>query len=264
METTTAKVDNLKSFLEQTQKVVNIEKEKTQILIDEVEDETAKANIEEEAAAIKAAETKVIKDAADAQKAFVDDQLAAAIPAMERARAAVDGLSTKAIGEFKGMATPPTGCDQVTKAVLILRKEYKKHDWGTAQLMMKDPNKFKQQLEAYDKDNIDDRALNDLKPILALDFFNATAMEKKSSAAANLCKWVIAVVEYNDIFRNVKPLQDAAQAAGDLASAKGAELKIVLDALEVVRARVRALNEKLDGAKAKLKEVEDQASALMV
>lgn len=30
---------------------------------------------------------------------------------MERARAAVDGLSTKAIGEFKGMATPPTGCD---------------------------------------------------------------------------------------------------------------------------------------------------------
>jgi hypothetical protein len=31
----------------------------------------------------------------------------------------------------------------------------------------------------------------------------------------------------------------------------------VLDALEIVRARVRALNENLDGAKAKLKEVED-------
>jgi len=90
--------------------------------------------------------------------------------------------------------------------VLILRKEYKKHDWGTAQLMMKDPNKFKQQLEAYDKDNIEEKALNHLKPILALDFFNGTAMEKKSSAAANLCKWVIAVVEYNEIFRNVKPL----------------------------------------------------------
>ena len=43
MQTTTEKVDNLKAYLEQTQKVVNIEKEKTQILIDEVEDETAKA-----------------------------------------------------------------------------------------------------------------------------------------------------------------------------------------------------------------------------
>lgn len=42
-----------------------------------------------------------------------------------------------------------------------------------------------------------------------------------------------------------------------MASAKGAELKIVLDALEIVRARVRALNDKLDGARAKLKEVED-------
>ena len=63
--------------------MVNIEKEKTQILIDEVEDETAKANIEEEAAAIKAAETKLIKDAADEQKRNVDAELAAAIPAME-------------------------------------------------------------------------------------------------------------------------------------------------------------------------------------
>ena len=89
---------------------------------------------------------------------------------------------------------------------------------------MKDPNKFKAQLEAYDKENIEDRALKDLEPILALDFFNAEAMVKKSSAAANLCKWVCAVVEYNGIYRNVKPLQDAAEAASSLANTKGAEL----------------------------------------
>ena len=130
--------------------------------------------------------------------------------------------------------------------------------------MMKDPNKFKQQLEVYDKDNIEDRALKDLEPILALEFFNETAMTKKSSAAANLCKWVCAVVEYNRIYRNVKPLQDAATQASELAAVKGAELKIVLDALEVVRAKVRALNVKLDEAKAKLKAVMDEAEGLMV
>jgi dynein heavy chain len=37
----------------------------------------------------------------------------------------------------------------------------------------------------------------------------------------------------------------------------------VLDALEVVRAKVRKLNEQLDEAKAKLKKVEDEAAALM-
>ena len=37
----------------------------------------------------------------------------------------------------------------------------------------------------------------------------------------------------------------------------------MLDALEVVRAKVRGLNEKLDEAKKKLKAVEDEASNLM-
>jgi alkylhydroperoxidase/carboxymuconolactone decarboxylase family protein YurZ len=48
---------------------------------------------------------------------------------MEAARKAVDGLSTKSIGEFKGMANPPTGCDKVTQAVMILRNEKGKHEW---------------------------------------------------------------------------------------------------------------------------------------
>jgi dynein heavy chain len=36
---------------------------------------------------------------------------------MEQAKGAVDGLSAKSIGEFKGMTSPPPGCEMVTKAV---------------------------------------------------------------------------------------------------------------------------------------------------
>lgn len=68
-------------------------------------------------------------------------------------------------------------------------------------------------------------------------------MKKKSSAAANMCKWVCAIVEYNRIYRNVKPLQDAAAEAAGIAKQKSEELQVVLDALEVVRAKVRKLNE---------------------
>lgn len=182
---------------------------------------------------------------------------------MEQAKGAVDGLSAKSIGEFKGMTSPPPGCEMVTKAVQILRGEYKKHDWDSAKIMMKDPNKFKEALEKYDKDNIPDKALDLLKDVLALDYFNVETMTKKSSAAANMCKWVIAIVEYNRIYRNVKPLQDAAEEASGIAKQKSDELQIVLDALEVVRAKVRKLNQELDESKAKLQKKLDEAAALM-
>lgn len=264
MHETTEAVALIKAKVEQTQKLVNIEKEKTQELIDVVEDETAKANIEEEAASEVAAKTKIIKDAADAKKADVDEKLAAAVPALMKAKDAVAGLNVKSIGEMKNFSTPPNGVPDVGKAVLLLRGEYnaKKHEWPMIQNMMKDPNKFKDSLENYDKDNVPDKALELLKPIQAKEYFNETDMMKKSQAAANICKWVLAVIEYNNIFRNVKPLKDAADEAQAIADEKGAELKEVMDKLEVVRKKVRDLNEKLDGAKAKLKEVEDEANKL--
>jgi glutamate racemase len=51
MADTTSRVDNLKKELEQTQKIVEIEKKQTTELIEIVEEETSKANEEEEAAA---------------------------------------------------------------------------------------------------------------------------------------------------------------------------------------------------------------------
>ena len=63
-------------------------------------------------------------------------------------------------------------------------------------------------------------------------------MLKKSSAAANLCVWVIAVVKYNGIWRKVKPLEDAAKEAKAVADEKGEELAIVMANLDKVRKHV--------------------------
>jgi dynein heavy chain len=80
-----------------------------------------------------------------------------------------------------------------------------------------------------------------LKPILALDFFNEEAMIKKSSAAAYLCSWIINIVNYNRIYKKVKPLQDAAAAATALAEGKQAELAIVLEKVRQINEKVEAL-----------------------
>jgi len=71
-------------------------------------------------------------------------------------------------------------------------------------------------------------------------------MKGRSSAAANLCKWVLAVLKYFDIYTKVKPLQDAAKEASEIASAKQQELDITLNNLFQVQEKVRLLTEKKD------------------
>ena len=109
--------------------------------------------------------------------------------------------------------------------------------------MMKEPQKFLDSLANFDKDGIKDKTLADLRPILALDFFNYETMTKKSMAAANLCNWVVNIVEYNRIFRNVEPLRESAAEAEALANQKTAELRVVQDKVAEIVAKVNELKE---------------------
>jgi len=94
--------------------------------------------------------------------------------------------------------------------------------------------------------------------------FTFENMSKKSSAAANLCNWVINIVIYNTIFKKVKPLSDSADAAEKLANEKLAELAIVLEKVRLIVEKVDALKQQLDAAVAKKKAVEDDANALQL
>ena len=89
-------------------------------------------------------------------------------------------------------------------------------------------------------------------------------MSKKSSAAANLCKWVINIVIYNTIYKKVKPLMGASEAAEKLANEKQAELAVVLEKVRVIVEKVDALKAQLDAAVAKKQAVEDDANALQL
>jgi len=76
-------------------------------------------------------------------------------------------------------------------------------------------------------------------------------MKGKSIAAAYLCKWINNIVIYNRIYKRVKPLMDTAEDAEKMAKDKENELA-------VVKERVRQINEKVDGLRAKLYEAEEQ------
>merc|ERR1711998_105764 len=137
-----------------------------------------------------------------------DGELSEAMTAMKAAKEAVNCLTKPAIQELKSLGKPPVECIDVCAATaFLLKAEKKKLDWKGAQKMMNNPAGFLDEIKEFDADNIPDTSLANVAPIMALPFFNFEAMKGKSSAAANLCNWVINIVKYNTIFKKVKPLK---------------------------------------------------------
>jgi len=262
MAQTTEQVEGLQVELEAAMKVVAIEKEKTDELIEIVGNETEAAEAEEAVATETATITAQAKANAEAEKAAANEELDAAIPAMEAAKAAVDCLNKASIQEMKSLGSPPSAVLDVAKALLmVLKKEKKNHAWGNAQKMMGNPAAFLTEVQAFNANEIDEWILTGLSPILNADGFNQKDMEKKSMAASYLCAWLVNIVMYNTIYKKVKPLMDASEAAEALAKQKQEEQAVVDERVRVVKERVAELNTKLDDAKDKKKAVEDDAQA---
>jgi dynein heavy chain len=100
--------------------------------------------------------------------------------------------------------------------------------------MMNNPAKFIQEIKEFDGDNIDDWKLTMLAPLLAEPWFNFDSMKTKSQAAAYLCSWLVNVVDYNRIYKKVKPLTEAAAAAQGRADVKQAELAVVMEKVRLI------------------------------
>jgi len=263
MKSTTEQVSSLQALLEVKMVDVGIEKEKTDELIEIVGRESLDAEKEAEAAAVQEADTIAATNAAKAEKAAADGELAEAIPAMEAAQDAVNCLEVKSLQELKALAQPPDACKEVAKAVLILKQgEKKNHAWPNAQKMLNNPAKFLAEVQAFDANNIDEWKLEALKPLLAESWFNYEVMRGKSVAAAYLCSWIVNIVNYNSIYKKVKPLQEAAAAAQAMAEGKQAELAIVVEKVRVITEKVDGLKAQLYEAEAKKKAVVDEAEAL--
>ena len=250
MKSTTEQVEALQKLLVIKMVDVEKEKEKTNELIEIVGRESLDAEKEQDMARVQEEDTQKLANAADNEKAKANKELEEAVPAMKAAEEAVACLDKKSIQELKSLANPPAQVFDVSKAVLLLKGEKKNFAWANAQKMMNNPQKFIEDIQAFDATTIDQWILDQLAPIIKQEHFTFEIMKGKSLAAAYLCKWICNVVIYNSIFKKVKPLMDTAEAAESLANEKKAELAIVLE-------RVRLINEKVDALKQKLFEAEE-------
>ncbi len=211
---TASDVKDLQADLAHTMAMVEEKRKHTDALLDQMGKQRADAEKHMALASTQAEKAEAASAEADKIEAEAAADLAEAKPAMDAAKAAVDGLSKSSLSELKNFPTPPNGVDVVTKAVLMMiAGEFKNHSWERAKKMMANVTSFMGNLQQYDAENIDDKVLAKLEPIVADPVMEFDVMSKKSQAAANLASWVVNIYKYNRIYVKVKPLMEALEAA---------------------------------------------------
>lgn len=205
-------------------------------------------------------------------KSECEADLAVAIPILEDAVLALNTLKPTDITLVKAMKNPPDTVKLVMAAVCVMLgitpdriidpisgKKITDY-WGPSKRILGDMN-FLQNLKDYNKDNIPSMVIQIVKNVYMTDKnFVPHIVAKASSAAEGLCKWVRAMVSYNEIAKVVAPKKEklvAAQKECDEAVAFLNEKRRTLSNLNV---KLATLNNSLqDTLKKKLK-LEEEVS----
>ncbi|KAJ8670547.1 hypothetical protein QAD02_001806, partial [Eretmocerus hayati] len=217
------------------------------------------ANIQKETAEAAEIEKVVKKDeeaamavaeAAQAIKAECDADLKEVLPILNAANAALNTLTPQDIQIVKTMKNPPAGVKLVMEAICIL-KDVKADrvrddqgkmvdDYWKASLRMLGDIRFLDSLLTFDKDNIPERIIAKIRSnILTNANFDPDKIRNASTACEGLCKWVIALSEYDKVAKVVAPKKIAlAKANADYAYA--------IAGVEVKRAKLREVQDKVD------------------
>jgi dynein heavy chain, axonemal len=136
------------------------------------------------------------------------------MPIYNTAIRAVQQLKKGDIDEVKLMKTPPAACLAVIKTLCIMfdvapkkvGQGKDKHDdyWEPAKQSVLNA-KLLPRCQGYDKDNIDPKKIETLKPLIEAPEYEEGKIENASKAAFGLSKWVKAMVQYDEAMKVVKP-----------------------------------------------------------
>lgn len=249
-------VDTMKEELNKLQPILKEKSESTTKLIAQVEKEKEEAEkvkkvVSAEAAEVdkSTAETQAIKD--DAQK-----DLDEALPALEGATKALNALNKGDITEIKGFKSPPPLVGMTMEVVCILLQQ--KADWDSAKKVLSDIN-FINKLIDYDKDNIPEKVLKQIKKYIEDPSFTPEAVAKQSNAAKSLCMWCRAMNTYSKIAKVVEPKRLALREAESKLQKMNAALAEKQQQLQEVVDKVDSLQKQLDDSQRELKSLKDQA-----
>ncbi|PFH38386.1 putative dynein heavy chain [Besnoitia besnoiti] len=226
---------------------------------------------------VEEAQCKAQADAAAAVKEQCQAELDKAMPALVSAIEALKKLSKSDITELNSMKSPPAGVVKVMEALCKMFRikpakasagASRKDFWSASKKYLLSDTKFLQRLFAYDRDHIPAAVMAELLPYQIDPDFDPEVIKKASVAATSLCRWVRAIVVYDQVAKVVEPKQrnlEHAQAELAVAAAKLEEKKTELSEVQALVENLLAQHSAAERKKEELKaQFDDCAHRLQV
>lgn len=142
------------------------------------------------------------------EKADADEALSDALPALEAARLALDDLERSDITEIRSFATPPEAVQIVCECVVII-KGIKEVSWKSAKAIMSEVG-FLKSLTEMNCDIITSKQVASCRAHM-IKCSKLDEMKQISKAGNGLLKFVLAVLGYCDVFKEIKPKKERVQ-----------------------------------------------------
>jgi dynein heavy chain len=204
--------------------------ETTDAMLKELDKERAKVSKKQNEVAHKTAMCQKQAETIQSEKSIAEEELKAALPALEAADEAVRQLEKKDIDDLKANRNPMVLIKYIMDCVGIFFKSklapvqgvsvmlsqkdpaptnFTKDSWDETKVLLQDTN-FKNSLEFYERDGISEETMEMLSVYTSetsplCNHFNFEQASKISKAAAGILKWVLAIQEYHLKSKIVKP-----------------------------------------------------------
>ena len=241
--------------------------DKTDIMLQDLEKESKKVKLKNDEVEAITAACKKNAEMIATERESAEKDLQAALPALKRAEEAVASLDNKDIIEIKTTKTPHEVIKYIFDLVCIyfqvrlspvICSEEKQFDkksekksifikdsWeDSGKSVLVDPNLIKK-LKEYDRDSINEETIELLAPYYNLkdDWFSEKNAINASKAASAIYKWGMAIYDYHDKSKIVKPKKEnLVIQEGRLAVAQNELRKAQLD-LAAIQAQLAQLKE---------------------
>ena len=127
--------------------------------------------------------------------------------------------------------------------------------WDKSKKLTKNYKSLLDQLENYNKENISPAIIEKIQPYLENPAFQPDQVKSASNAAEGLCKWVIAITEFDKVYKEITPKRRSLEEAEETVRITQAELQIKqeqLNQLQEQLAQLQAMNMELQQEKADL------------
>ena len=238
-------LENMKPILEE--KTKQVERTTKRLEKETKEVQAVKEVVDAEAAAVQAQ-----VNIAEEMKAECQERLSVAEPYFERAIKALRTLTSSDFVLMKSFTNPPPGVRLALEAMCVMlgkTPKWVKKDgqktadyWEVSKKLIGNYKKLIETLENYPKENVDPKIIAKIQPYLGDENFWEENIKKASEAAEGICKWVKAIVKFDEIYKEITPKREALKAAEE---------------------KVAVVQEQLAGKKAELQKLIDQNAELL-